>query len=116
MRTTVDQVRYLQNRSSGKMGLEVALAAQRAGAEVSILLGPVELSMSKAFHAFKTQRYIGPEEYGAQLAEMFEATDIFFSLAVVTLCVLVLIGLGTVGFVGYCGIDELRRLYRRWKV
>lgn len=39
----IDPVRYLSNRSSGKMGFEIAKAAARRGAEVSLVTGPVSL-------------------------------------------------------------------------
>ncbi|MDD7368727.1 MAG: phosphopantothenoylcysteine decarboxylase, partial [Berryella intestinalis] len=40
----IDPVRYLSNRSSGKMGFEVAKAAARRGAEVFLVTGPVSLA------------------------------------------------------------------------
>ena len=42
-RERIDPVRYLSNRSSGKMGYAVAQAAREAGAEVVLVSGPVEL-------------------------------------------------------------------------
>ena len=39
----IDPVRYIGNRSSGKMGFAVAEAAQLAGAEVCLVAGPVNL-------------------------------------------------------------------------
>jgi phosphopantothenoylcysteine decarboxylase/phosphopantothenate--cysteine ligase len=39
----LDPVRYLGNRSSGKMGFAVAAAAARRGAEVTLVAGPVDL-------------------------------------------------------------------------
>ncbi len=39
----LDPVRYLTNRSSGKMGYALALAALNAGAEVTLVSGPVAL-------------------------------------------------------------------------
>jgi len=39
----IDPVRYIANRSSGKQGFAIAAAAQAAGAEVTIVSGPVEL-------------------------------------------------------------------------
>lgn len=39
----LDPVRYLGNRSSGKMGFAVAASAARAGAEVVLVAGPVQL-------------------------------------------------------------------------
>jgi phosphopantothenoylcysteine decarboxylase/phosphopantothenate--cysteine ligase len=39
----IDPVRYIANRSSGKQGFAIAAAAQAAGAEVTLVTGPVEL-------------------------------------------------------------------------
>lgn len=39
----IDPVRYIANRSSGKQGYAIAAAAAAAGAEVSLISGPVEL-------------------------------------------------------------------------
>jgi len=42
-REAIDPVRYLSNRSSGKMGFALAAAAAEAGAEVVLVAGPVRL-------------------------------------------------------------------------
>jgi phosphopantothenoylcysteine decarboxylase/phosphopantothenate--cysteine ligase len=42
-RERLDPVRYLTNRSSGKMGFAVAAAAREAGAHVTLVSGPVQL-------------------------------------------------------------------------
>lgn len=39
-REPIDAVRYISNRSSGKMGYAIALAATRRGAEVTLITGP----------------------------------------------------------------------------
>src|SRR5271163_4661267 len=39
----IDPVRYIANRSSGKQGFAIAAAAQAAGADVTMISGPVEL-------------------------------------------------------------------------
>ena len=39
----IDPVRYIANRSSGKQGYAIAAAAQAAGAEVTLIAGPVDL-------------------------------------------------------------------------
>ena len=44
-REPIDPVRYLGNRSSGKMGAALAEAALRAGHRVTLLLGPVSSAM-----------------------------------------------------------------------
>jgi phosphopantothenoylcysteine decarboxylase/phosphopantothenate--cysteine ligase len=43
-REPVDPVRYLSNRSSGKMGYAVAVAALRRGAQVTLVSGPTALT------------------------------------------------------------------------
>jgi phosphopantothenoylcysteine decarboxylase/phosphopantothenate--cysteine ligase len=40
----IDPVRYITNHSTGKMGYEIARAAAKRGAEVTLVSGPVELS------------------------------------------------------------------------
>jgi phosphopantothenoylcysteine decarboxylase/phosphopantothenate--cysteine ligase len=40
----IDPVRYIANRSSGKQGFAIAAAAARAGAEVTLVSGPVGLA------------------------------------------------------------------------
>ncbi len=42
-REALDPVRYLSNRSSGKMGLAVAAAARDRGAQVTLIAGPIAL-------------------------------------------------------------------------
>ncbi len=42
-REPIDPVRYLSNHSSGKMGFEIARAANLAGAEVTLVAGPVSI-------------------------------------------------------------------------
>jgi phosphopantothenoylcysteine decarboxylase/phosphopantothenate--cysteine ligase len=39
----IDPVRFIGNRSSGKMGFAIAAAAARRGAEVLLVAGPVQL-------------------------------------------------------------------------
>lgn len=43
-REPVDPVRFISNRSSGKMGVEIAAAAWRRGADVTIVAGPLEVA------------------------------------------------------------------------
>jgi phosphopantothenoylcysteine decarboxylase/phosphopantothenate--cysteine ligase len=43
-REEIDPVRYLSNHSSGKMGYALAIAAQKLGATVTLISGPVNLS------------------------------------------------------------------------
>jgi phosphopantothenoylcysteine decarboxylase / phosphopantothenate---cysteine ligase len=43
-REPVDPVRFISNRSSGKMGVAIAAAAWRRGAEVSLIAGPMQVA------------------------------------------------------------------------
>src|SRR5207249_4935785 len=44
-REAIDPVRYISNRSSGKMGAALAEAAWRRGATVSVVAGPLEVDL-----------------------------------------------------------------------
>ena len=46
-REPIDPVRYLSNRSSGKMGYAIAEAALEAGHEVTLISGPVNLARAR---------------------------------------------------------------------
>jgi phosphopantothenoylcysteine decarboxylase/phosphopantothenate--cysteine ligase len=43
-REAIDPVRFISNRSSGKMGVAIAAAAWRRGAEVTLIAGPMSVS------------------------------------------------------------------------
>ncbi|GIT14656.1 MAG: hypothetical protein CM1200mP36_04120 [Gammaproteobacteria bacterium] len=43
-REPIDPVRYITNRSSGKMGFALAAAAEEAGAKVILVSGPVSMA------------------------------------------------------------------------
>ena len=49
-REALDPVRYISNRSSGKMGYAIARAAAARGAEVTLLTGPVSLDVPQGVH------------------------------------------------------------------
>ena len=44
-REPLDPVRFISNRSSGKMGAAIAAAAWRRGADVTLVAGPVEMAL-----------------------------------------------------------------------
>jgi phosphopantothenoylcysteine decarboxylase/phosphopantothenate--cysteine ligase len=83
MRSALDAVRFIQNRSSGKMGLELARAAQKMGARVQVLLGPVDPAMREAFSRFECVHYEDPLSYATGLAKLLPQVDAFFSAAAV---------------------------------
>lgn len=65
----IDPVRFIGNRSSGKMGIAIAEALAEAGARVRLLLGPSNLST----------QYPGIETIAVQTAqEMYEAALSYF--------------------------------------
>ncbi len=55
-REPVDPVRFLSNRSSGRMGVELAAAAWRRGASVALIAGPLEVAVpvGAELHAVET--------------------------------------------------------------
>lgn len=56
-REPIDDVRYISNPSSGKMGIAMALAVKQAGAYVTLLHGPIESSLlpaMDAIHSFES--------------------------------------------------------------
>jgi len=58
----IDRVRYIGNRSSGKMGIHLAQAAAEAGHRVTLLLGPVPNAPQDAridLHRFRTCADLG---------------------------------------------------------
>jgi phosphopantothenoylcysteine decarboxylase/phosphopantothenate--cysteine ligase len=54
-REALDPVRYISNRSSGKMGYALAEAAIKAGATVTLVSGPVELTAPKNVQLIKVE-------------------------------------------------------------
>lgn len=84
MRSPLDSVRFLQNRSSGKMGLALAKAAVSSGTRVGALLGPVDSDVESEFESIcEVFRYETPQEYGALLEKYFPLANIFISAAAV---------------------------------
>ncbi len=51
----IDPVRYISNRSSGKMGYAIAEAAARRGADVTLVTGPVRLETPRGVRAVPIQ-------------------------------------------------------------
>lgn len=51
----IDPIRYIANRSSGKMGLELARAARDRGANVTLIAGPIELPIPAGIETIHVQ-------------------------------------------------------------
>ena len=79
-REPIDPVRYLGNRSSGKQGHAIAAAAARAGANVVLVSGPVELRDPVGL---KTQHVTTAAEMLAAVEAALPA-DIFIAAAAVS--------------------------------
>jgi len=79
-REAIDPVRYISNRSSGRMGYAVAMAAIEAGADVSLISGPVNLSAPDRADLIKVTS--AAEMYSAVMQKI-SRTDIFISAAAV---------------------------------
>lgn len=79
-REAIDPVRYISNRSSGHMGLAIANAAIEAGADVSIICGPV--SMQKPERAALVEVQSAQDMYQAVMQQI-TTTDIFIAAAAV---------------------------------
>ncbi len=76
----IDPVRYLSNRSSGKMGYSLAEKALELGAEVTLVSGPVALEAPKVAHFISVQSAAQMQQ---AVLEQAINTDIFISVAAV---------------------------------
>ena len=79
-REPLDPVRYLTNRSSGKMGYAIAEAAAAMGAEVILVSGPTQLSASE--HIKRVDIETAEQMLSAVTAEIVNC-DIFIAAAAV---------------------------------
>jgi len=76
----IDAVRYIANRSSGRMGIAIAEAARNAGWDVTLLLGPV-------CHAppakVNVERFVSTEDLQRLLDDHFPSCDLLVMAAAV---------------------------------
>lgn len=79
-REALDPVRYLTNRSSGKMGYAVARAALEAGAEVVLVSGPVDLPPPPGARVIRVET---AAQMRAAVQGELAATDVFIAAAAV---------------------------------
>ncbi len=79
-RERIDPVRFVSNRSSGKMGFAVAEAARAAGADVVIVSGPVALATPAGVRRVDVES--AADMLGAVTKEV-EGADLFISTAAV---------------------------------
>jgi phosphopantothenoylcysteine decarboxylase/phosphopantothenate--cysteine ligase len=79
-REHLDDVRYLSNASSGKMGFACAKAAARAGHEVTLVTGPVALPDPAGV---RTIRVVSAEEMYRAVMKLYPKTDAAIATAAV---------------------------------
>ncbi|MEO5667750.1 MAG: bifunctional phosphopantothenoylcysteine decarboxylase/phosphopantothenate--cysteine ligase CoaBC [Bdellovibrionota bacterium] len=87
MRSRMDAVRYLQNESSGRMGLALVEAWKKSGSTPKVLLGPVEETIARDVEGLVGRhnllRYIDDRDYARALETESALCDVFFSAAAV---------------------------------
>jgi phosphopantothenoylcysteine decarboxylase/phosphopantothenate--cysteine ligase len=77
-REPIDPVRFLSNHSSGKMGVALARAAWRRGADVTLIVGHVDIPLPPEILTVKTDTV---REMSEAVAEKLLATDVLFMAA-----------------------------------
>ena len=79
-REKIDPVRYISNRSSGKMGYSLAEAARDEGGIVTIISGPVELPTPELITRHDIE---SADEMMKKVEEIIDQFDIFIATAAV---------------------------------
>ncbi len=77
-REALDPVRYISNRSSGKMGYAIAQAAQKRGAEVTLLSGPVAIEVPQGV---KLVPFTTTQELLDRASELAQEQDLLIQAA-----------------------------------
>ncbi|NYB51859.1 MAG: bifunctional phosphopantothenoylcysteine decarboxylase/phosphopantothenate--cysteine ligase CoaBC [Methanobacteriaceae archaeon] len=77
----IDPIRGITNRSSGKMGLELAKEAFRRGAEVTMITGRMEVAVPSIFNQIKIESTYQMQE---ELEKILIDHDVFISAAAVS--------------------------------
>jgi phosphopantothenoylcysteine decarboxylase / phosphopantothenate---cysteine ligase len=80
-RERIDPVRFITNRSSGKMGFAVAEAARDAGAEVVLVSGPVHVATPRGIRRIDVET---AEQMLAAVQGELADTDVFIASAAVS--------------------------------
>jgi phosphopantothenoylcysteine decarboxylase / phosphopantothenate---cysteine ligase len=77
-REAVDPVRFISNRSSGRMGVAIAEAAWRRGAAVTIVAGPLEVALPTGVHI---ERVETTDEMSEAVGKLLPEKDILVMAA-----------------------------------
>ena len=76
----IDPVRFIGNRSSGKMGFAIAEMAAQAGAKVTLIAGPVSLSCSDSIARINVR---SAQQMFEQVQQHYQKNGVFISAAAV---------------------------------
>ncbi len=77
----IDPVRFIGNHSSGKMGIELALAAARLGAHVNLVLGPSSLKVDHGL--INRINVVSAEDMYQEVVAVYKDCDIAIASAAV---------------------------------
>ena len=77
-REPVDPVRFISNRSSGRMGVEIAAAAWRRGADVRLIAGPLSVAPPVGIEVSSVE---STEEMASAVAAALPAADVLIMAA-----------------------------------
>jgi phosphopantothenoylcysteine decarboxylase/phosphopantothenate--cysteine ligase len=80
-RERIDPVRFITNRSSGKMGYAVAEAAREAGAKVLLVTGPVQIPIPRGIESIQVE---SAEQMLQAVQQNIAGADIFIAAAAVS--------------------------------
>ena len=79
-REAIDPIRYISNHSSGKQGYAIAEAAVEAGAKVTLISGPTNLSVPSRVEVINIE---SADEMLQKTLRLIDTMDIFISVAAV---------------------------------
>lgn len=79
-REDIDPVRYISNRSSGKMGYAIARAARNRGAEVTLISGPTNLDVPQEVNFIRVH---SAEDMYKEVMKYYDCVDIVIKSAAV---------------------------------
>ncbi|MEJ7498343.1 phosphopantothenoylcysteine decarboxylase, partial [Staphylococcus warneri] len=77
----IDPVRFVSNRSSGKMGYALAQALKQRGAIVTLVTGPTQLDDPQGIEVVHVQ---SAEEMFKEVTARYQTQDIVFKAAAVS--------------------------------
>ena len=80
-REAIDPVRFISNRSSGRMGYALAQAAADAGADVILVTGPVGISPPPGIECIQVE---SAQEMFAETHNRIEGVDVFIGAAAIS--------------------------------